>query len=155
MRSLVVNLLTVAAATLVSVLPQQSAQAFWGRSRVVTSYALPSVPVTTYGYAPVVAAPVVTTGYAPIVTARPVVVAPPVVTTGYAPATTTYYSPPVTTNYAPAYAPAPVSAPVTAYYPATTYAAPAPVTTYYAPAAATGVIVQQPVIVRRPFVVWP
>jgi hypothetical protein len=100
----------------------QRADAFWHHRRVMTAYAMPTVPVTV-GYAPVVVA------------ARPIVVASPVVTAAYAPApVTTYYAPaPVTTTY---YAPAPV----------TTYYAPAPVTTYYAPAAA-GVIVQRPVIV--------
>lgn len=150
------RLSTIAAAIVLSAFSHNTAEAFWGR-RVVTSYALPSVPATTYGYAPIV-----TTGYAPIITARPViygapiVTASPVVTAGYAPtyAAPAYFGPAVTANYAPVYAPAPVSAPVTAYYPAATYA-PAPVTTYYAPAAATGVIIQRPVVVRRPYYVWP
>ena len=144
---------TIVAAMVLSAFSLNTAEAFWGR-RVVTSYALPSVPATTY-------APVVTTGYAPIVagpivTARPVIYGAPVVTAGYAPtyAAPAYVGPAVTANYGPAYAPAPVSAPVTAYYPAATYA-PAPVTTYYAPPAAAGVIVQRPVIVRRPVYVWP
>src|SRR5215471_16614756 len=73
-----------------------SASAWW-HHRTVTSYAaLPSVPVTTVGYAPVVVSP-------PVVSA-PVVAASPVVTAGYAP-TLTY------------------SAPVTAYSPVTTYSA--------------------------------
>jgi hypothetical protein len=102
-----------------------SASAWWHR-RTVTAYAaLPSVPATTAGYAPVFVAP-------------PVVAASPVVTAGYAPAVT--YSAPITTY----------SAPVTTYYapPVTTYYAPAvPLTTYYAPA--------RPVIVRRPVLLVP
>ena len=122
-----------------------SADAFWGHRRgVTTAYALPSVPVVA-AYAP-----------APVVVARPVVVASPIVTANYAPVVTANYAPvaaPVTTYYAPAapvttyYAPAPIvtAAPTTTFYaPAPAFVA--PTTTFYAPAA--------PVIVRRPLF-WP
>lgn len=115
-----------------------TAEAFWGHHRAVTT-----------GYAPVVVG-------TPVVAAMPVVAAAPVVTS-YAPvyATTSFSLPSVPVTYAPA-APVAVARPVvaaapivtaapmvanyapatTAYYaPAATVAAPA-VTSYYAPAAA-------------------
>ena len=156
MQTRVTKILVAAAAVAAMFVSLSSADAFWHHRRIVTGYALPSVPVTV-GYAPV----------APVVVARPVVVAAPVVaspvvTANYAAPVTSYYAPavapaPVTTYYAPAVAPAPVT---TYYAPAapavTTYYAPAiapavaPVTTYYAPAA-----VIAPRVVRRPVIVLP